>query len=182
MLIHLTYFTEIMQRQPTYQEYTDTSELGDSGVWLNLNEDGEHFVWRLEWPHDIQDDLVSFTKLDSWITNSDLKLSAFVLHKATLHAVCSSPYWRAPNIGRNNTPIAAWIFKDVANINPAVVNLLHICSIVHNNTSIIPAIFYHPSTLKTMTDDASWWFDLSHKQTMSFLSCKCYSYSLIVHG
>ena len=97
----------------------------------------EHFVWRLEWLHNIQDDLVSFTKSDGWIANSNLKLAALIIHKATLHAVCSFPYLRAPNTDRNNTPTATRIFKDAANIKPVVVNLLHICSIVHNDTSIM---------------------------------------------
>ena len=167
-----TYLAEIVQRLPTDLGYTDASGIGGGGVWLNPNADGIHHVWRLKWPADIQADLVSFTNPAGRITNSDLELAALVLHESTFPTVCKSAAWRAPLTGSDNTPTVAWTFKEAATINPVVANLLRIRSIANSNSSISPAVFYHPGHLNTMADDASRLFQLTNPSFLSFFSRK----------
>ena len=161
---------EIVQQQPIDLGYTNTSGLGGGGVWLNPNEDGTHFVWRLQWPHDIQEDLISLINPDVHITNSDLELAALVRYEATFPEVCTSSTWRAPLTGSNNTPTVAWTFKEASAINLVVANLLHICAIINTNSSITPAVFYHPRPINTMVDDTSHLFNLTNPQCLSFFS------------
>ena len=74
-------------------------------------EDGLNYVWRLPCPEDIRTDLVSFDNPQGRITNSDLELAAFFLQEATSPFVCTSPAWRAPFTGSENTPTVAWSFR-----------------------------------------------------------------------
>ena len=87
---HPINFVGIVQRLPTDLGYTDASELGGGQVWLDPNYDGTKFVWRLEWPNNIQDNLISFENPTKGITNSDLKPVDPVLHKATFYGVYKS--------------------------------------------------------------------------------------------
>ena len=100
-----TYIAEIVQRLPTDLGYTDASGKGAGGVWLDINHPGLHYVWRLQWPKDITDDLVSFKNPEGRITNSDLELAALVLQEATFHLVTLAPAWRAPSTGSDTPPL-----------------------------------------------------------------------------
>ena len=74
-----TYLAEIVQRLPTGIGFMDASGLGAGGVWIDPNEDGRNYVWRLPCPEDIQTDHVSFDNPQGRITNSDPELAALVL-------------------------------------------------------------------------------------------------------
>ena len=141
-------------------------------MWLDPNGDDMHFVWRLQWPPDIQTDLISLDNPKGWITNSDLELAALVLHKDTFPDICGSSNWRAPLTGSNNTPTVSWTSKEASTINPVVANLIRIRSIVNTNSAITPAIFYHPGHLNTMADDASRLFHFPNPTFLSFFSNK----------
>ena len=172
MRLRPTFLAEIVQRLPTDLGYADASGLGGGGVWLDPNDDGTHFVWRYQWPADIQADLVSVTNPNGGITNSDLELAALVLHEATFPQVCKNSAWRAPLTGSDNTPTVAWTFKEASTINPVVANLLRIRSIQNTNSSITPAVFYHPGLLNTMADDASRLFHLPNPTFLPLFSNK----------
>ena len=88
MKLRPTFIAEIVQRLPTNLGYANVSGLGGGCVWLDPNGDGTHFVWRFQWPADIQADLVSFDKPKRGIANSDLELAALVLHEGTFPDVC----------------------------------------------------------------------------------------------
>ena len=66
-------------------------------MWLDLSLLGKDLVWRHPWPADIIYDLVSSTNREGTITNSDLELSALVLHEATLLAVVPETRLAAPH-------------------------------------------------------------------------------------
>ena len=144
--------------------------MGAGGVWIDPNEDGLNYVCRLPWPEDIRTDLVSFDNPQGRITNSDLELSALVLQEATFSFVCTSPSWRAPFTGSDNTPTVAWYFRESSTINPVVAELLRIRSLVNRQFCITPSMFYRPSHLNTMADDESRKFDLDLTNFLSTFS------------
>ena len=131
MHTHPTYLAEIVQQLPTNIGFTDASGLGAGGVWIDPNEDGRNYVWRLTWPEDIQTDLVSFDNPQGRITNSDLELAALVLQEATFPFIFPSPVWRAPFTGSDNTPTVAWSFRESSTINLVVADLLRIRALVN---------------------------------------------------
>ena len=105
--IRPTYLAEIVQRLPTDIGFADASGLGAGRVWIDPNEGGLNYVWRLPWPEDIRVDLVSFENPQGRITNSDLELAALVLQEATFPFVFTNPAWRAPFNVSDNTPTVA---------------------------------------------------------------------------
>ena len=86
-----TYLAEIVQHLATDVGYTDASGIGYGGVWIDPNEDGVHYVWRLTWTADVMADLVSSKNPQGRITNSDLELAALVLQEETFPFVSTKP-------------------------------------------------------------------------------------------
>ena len=101
---------KLVHRSTSGMGYTDASEQGAGGVWIDANEDSTNFVWRANWPSDIVQQLVRFTNPGGIITNSDLELAALVLHEAVFSSISTSPEWQTPTSGSNNTPEVAWTF------------------------------------------------------------------------
>ena len=99
MDVRPTFLASIVKRSPTDLGFTDASGIGGGGVWLDPNLDGVSYVWRLLWPDDISNDLVSLRNPHGRITNSDLELAALVLQEAIFPLVSSSSAWRAPSTG-----------------------------------------------------------------------------------
>ena len=142
------------------------------GVWLYPNHNGSNFVWYMEWPADIQENLVSFDNPTGGIPNQDLELAALVPQEATFSEVCKKSAWQAHLTCSDNTLTVTWTFMEVATINPVVANLLRIRSIVNTNVALTPTVFYRPGNLDTMAYDASHRFDLPHTKFLSLFSRK----------
>ena len=79
MTDHPTYLAKLVHRLASDLGYTNASGLSAVGVWIDANEDGKNYTWRVKWPADIIQELVSFTNPKGNTTNSDLKLAALVL-------------------------------------------------------------------------------------------------------
>ena len=69
----------MVQHLPNALGFYDTSGLRDGGVWIDTDRGGSRFVWRLAWPRDIVEDLVSWSNLRGNITNYYLELVVLVL-------------------------------------------------------------------------------------------------------
>jgi hypothetical protein len=67
-------------------------------------------VWRVEWPQDIRDNVVSFMNPTGTITNSDLKMAGMVIQYLVLeHLACLRHVHVAAWC--NNTPTVSWTNK-----------------------------------------------------------------------
>ena len=71
----LTHLAEIVCRKPTHMEFYDASGLGVGGLSIDLDGTGHNMVWWHPWPVDVTEELVSSTKPNGTITNSDLELA-----------------------------------------------------------------------------------------------------------
>ena len=67
---------------------------------------------RHPWPPDIIVELVANTNTVGALANSNLNITAFVLHEATLLEVCPDANMDEPNSGSNNTPTVFWSTRD----------------------------------------------------------------------
>ena len=146
MVSRPTYFVDIVQRLATDMGYTDASGLGYRGVWIDPNEDGVHYVWRLPWAEKIIADLVSSDNTQGRITNSDLELAVLVLQEGTFPFVSTNPTWRAPFTGSENTNTVAWTFLEASTVNPVVADLLRLRSLFNHQFNTTLSVFYHPGT------------------------------------
>jgi hypothetical protein len=50
------------------------------GVWLSGTRTLSPIVWRVEWPEDIRNNVLSFDNSSCTITNSDLEMAGMLLH------------------------------------------------------------------------------------------------------
>ena len=79
-----THCRELIVDDLGYIGYCDASKLGAGGVWLS----GTHWlapvVWRVQWPDDIRQQVVSFDNPSGTLTNSDLEMAGMVLHYLVL--------------------------------------------------------------------------------------------------
>ena len=133
---------------------------------------GDNFVWRLQWSTDICEDIVSWTNPKGRLTNSDLELAALVLQESCFPAVCSTHLWHVLATGSDNTPPISWTFHEASTVNPVVADLLRLRS-SHNRASCLsPSVFYHPGQDNVMADDTSRRFDLIDAAFLPFFSTR----------
>ena len=102
--------TNAKELVPGKLDYTGTlsaSDKGAGGVWLPGERQLKPIVWRLEWPQDIRDYLVTERNPDGDITNSDLEMLDALLGWIVLEAIRCV---RLTHVGvyRNNSPTVVW--------------------------------------------------------------------------
>ena len=71
---------------PTYTSYTYACCLGPGGVCCSGTKCLKPFLWQLEWPQDIQDNMVTAEKPSRKITINDLELAGALLGFLALDA------------------------------------------------------------------------------------------------
>ena len=93
-------------------------------MWLDSARKVQNLVWRLPWPPDIVDNLVSSTNPQGKITSFDLELAALLLQEATLLEAVPKAYMAAPRSGSDNTRTFSWSMHEASMINSVVADLL----------------------------------------------------------
>jgi hypothetical protein len=105
-----THCRELIVSDPGYLGYVDASKLGAGGVWLPGILFLLPIVWRVEWPQDIRDNVVSFANPTGTITNSDLEMAGMVIQYLVLeHLACLRHVHVAAWC--DNTPTVSWTNK-----------------------------------------------------------------------
>ena len=109
-----THVREILIDMPCYVGYHDAAAEGAGRVWFSLGHQMPPVVWRLAFPPDITQDVVSLSNPDGSITNSNLELAAEVLAIGVLLAKAS--FIKHQPIGTlcDNSPTISWIVKIVS--------------------------------------------------------------------
>ena len=93
MTYRSTYLADLLHRPASDHGYTDTFGLGARGVWIDPNENSNNYTYRVKWPANITQELVSFTNPEGTITNSYLELEVMVLHNAVFSSIIAFPAW-----------------------------------------------------------------------------------------
>jgi hypothetical protein len=105
-----THCRELIVGDPGYLGYDDASKLGARGVWLPGILFLLPIVWRVEWPQDIRNNVVSFANPTGTITNSNLEMAGMVIQYLVLeHLACLRHVHVAPWC--DNTPTVSWTNK-----------------------------------------------------------------------
>ena len=104
---------ELVPRTPHYVGYVDASKSAAGGVWVS----GElplqnYIVWRLEWPKDIQDAVVSNNNKKGHISINDLEMAGTLLAWLVFEKTCPTPlkYCHTGLFCDNNSTVH-WIHK-----------------------------------------------------------------------
>ena len=82
-----THVNELVAGDADYKGTLDASGEGAGGVWLPGKKEIAPVVWRVEWPQEVRDRLVTFENPAGDITNSDLEMATEVLGWLVLEAV-----------------------------------------------------------------------------------------------
>ena len=115
-LLHLmqsrpTHVRELVTHKPSYQGLVDASKWGVGGVWFSGTEDLPPFVWYLEWPQSIRDELCSPTNKNGRLSISDLELMGIFMHWMALEQAIGNLTHKSVAIWCDNIPAVSWIFK-----------------------------------------------------------------------
>ena len=77
-----TFLVEVVWHLTNALGFCDTLGLVNGGVWVDPDGGGSIFVWRLVWPRDIVEYLVSWSNPWGKITNYYLELVVLVLKQS----------------------------------------------------------------------------------------------------
>jgi hypothetical protein len=154
-----THVNELVQAdEPDYIGYCDASGFGAGGVWFGGRETMEPIVWRVQWPKDITEALVSDSNPHGTITNSDLEMAGVLLQEAVLEAeLGSTMVGKHFVIGSDNSPAVAWTARMASrSASPIAFRLLRGLAMRQRLTrSAPPAVYHVAGVVNTLADVAS---------------------------
>jgi hypothetical protein len=105
-----THCRELVAEEPGYIGYCDASKWGAGGVWLSGTFHLDPIVWRIEWPDDIRQQLISFDNPTGTLTNSDLEMAAMLIHYLVLEHLVDLRHVHVA-AWCDNTPTVCWTNK-----------------------------------------------------------------------
>jgi hypothetical protein len=105
-----TFCRELVPNTPDYVGYCDASKLGAGGVWMSGTKFVRPTVWRLEFPSNIRERVVSVNNPDGDITNSDLEMAGLVAEYLVLEHLTSLKFAHTA-AWCDNTPTVSWANK-----------------------------------------------------------------------
>ena len=140
-----------------YVDYHDATAEGTGGVWFSQTDNMPPFVWREQFPCDIEADVITDDNPAGGITNLDLELAAEVL---TIGVILeSAPKVKHAPLGTlcDNTPTVSWVKKMVSKAStPTAGRLLRDRAFMLHCHHADPLITVHvPGMDNVMADIAS---------------------------
>ena len=111
MAKHPTSIFQLVQQPPSYIAYTDACRLGAGGVWCSGTTELIPFLWKVEWPADIQQNLVCSDNPHGSITINDLELAGMLLGLLALeHRGISLTHRHIASFCDNSSAVS-WSYK-----------------------------------------------------------------------
>jgi len=152
-----THVNEIIPDPPAHVAYHDAAAEGAGGVWFPLEDVSQPVVWRLAFPQDIQDDVVTEANPSGSITNSDLELAAAVFAVGII--LNNTPSIKHKTIGTlcDNSPTVSWVDRWASKSSfPTAGRLLRGLSyMLYNNHTGGPITIHAEGVANVMADIAS---------------------------
>ena len=94
---------------PDYVGIKDASKQGVGGIIIGERKEVPPTVFRLRWPEDIRNDIISKTNPNGTITNSDLEMAGLLLLWVVMEAVCPSLNGAHVALFSDNSPTVHWV-------------------------------------------------------------------------
>ncbi len=137
-----THVNELVAGDPAYKGTLDASGEGAGGVWLPAAKSMAPVVWRVEWPQEIKDRLVTPDNPDRDITNSDLEMGAEVLGWLALEARVPTKHEHV-GVCSDNSPTVAWQTRGASKRSRVANRLLRVLAIRLRANRASPLITRH---------------------------------------
>ena len=151
-----THARKLVTHKPSYQGLVDTSKWGVGGVWFSGKQNLPPFVWYLEWPQAICDELCSPTNPTGQISISDLELMGIFMHWMALEQAVDNLKHTSVAIWCDNISSVAWIYKFRTSTSPIASSILKaLATRMHVCQSGLLAIDHISGLFNVMADVAS---------------------------
>lgn len=147
-----THLAEIVPQEPSLLGATDSAKAGMGGVYFDSM--GNSYVWRLPYPQDVRDSLISVDNPNGVHTNSDGEHAAICM-QAALMATTHDIRYATIATGTDNTPALSRLTKGaVSSEGPAALLCAFQCE--HQRTHrYCHTGFFINGVSNVMADDAS---------------------------
>ena len=106
-----THVLQLVDGYPDFLGYSDACKLGCGGIWMGITEDIGYIVWRVEFPQDIQNELVTWSNLDGTITISDLELAGMIIEWLVLEELVDDLTFKHVGLNCDNSNAVSWTNK-----------------------------------------------------------------------
>ena len=107
MKLRPTHVLELVRQPIADVGNMDASGIGAGGVWMSTSSAYPNTVWRLEWPDEVREQLVSDKNPDGELNNSDLEMAALLLQWLVLEHLAITRH-RSALTRCDNTPACSW--------------------------------------------------------------------------
>ena len=171
-----TRIAEVVPLNPCALGYHDAAGPGAGGVWYPNPEltprtglIAQPLVWRLKWPQDIIDNLVTEHNPKGTVTNSDLELAGGLLH-LDIAAQHFDIRERTILSKTDNLATMFWQRKGSATSTKPPAHLLRLFGLHQRFHRYVPRHDYIPGPSNPMADDASRLFHLSNSEFLSYFN------------
>ena len=161
---------EIVPRDPTYIGYVDASGTAVGGVWTSGTSTIQPTVWWVEWPMEIQTELVSRTNPNGKISINDLETAGILLAWLVLEKIAPTTL-KHKHIGLHcdNNAAVNWIQRKSTATSTIAGHLLRAIALrLHTHKTGPLQVIHIPGKDNTMADVASRSFhnsNLTHPQS-----------------
>ena len=149
---------ELVPKEAEYIAYVDASKTAVGGVWTNGTETLQNqWVWRLEWPQDIQNQLVSATNRKGTLSINDLEMAGILLSWLVLeHIIPTSLQGIHVGMFCDNMSTVTWTNKKSTSTSTIAGHLLRALALrQHVNRSSPLAVVHIEGIKNKMADLAS---------------------------
>ena len=102
---------QLVVGHPDYVGIMDAAKEGTGGVVIGEGSACVPTVFRLEWPQDVQAQVVTDDNPDGTITNSDLEMAGLLLCWLVLEHVAPDLYHKHIALFCDNSPTVAWVMR-----------------------------------------------------------------------
>jgi hypothetical protein len=153
-----THVKELVQQPLDYVGYCDASAFGAGGVWFGANTTLRPIVWRIQWPQDITNAVVSTSNPTGHLTNSDLEMAGVLLQEAVLEAALGPIRMQNAQtaIGCDNSPAVAWTRRMATrSASPISFRLLRGLAMRQRLTRSAPPAIFHVAGVENILADVA---------------------------
>ena len=148
-----THVKELVPGPASYKGTLDAAGAwGAGGVWVPGTKDLAPIVWRVQWPKEVLDRLVTEDNPDGDITNSDLEMAAEVLGFIVLEANVSLR-WEHVGVCSDNSATVAWQGRGASKRSIVANRLLRILAIRQRVNRTSPLVTRHLAGVRNHLGD-----------------------------
>jgi len=134
--------TDLVPAPPDYYGYCDALKWGAGGVWFGITKNLPPIVWRVAFPDNIQQALVSHDNPRGTITNSALEMAGLLCQWLILEQIANLAHMHI-SIGCDNTPMVAWASRLISSRDKTAAHLLRALALWMLAVQASPLMAFH---------------------------------------